>query len=129
MWVALGLSSGRSVILSPMKLPNGGDAIVDLVKLRDYCLNPSHIRGRHKARIFASALGLTQADADFVRERLLNAAKTEDAVESDSDDYGQRYIVDFTLVRGERQAHVRSAWIVLRGEHLPRLTSCYVLLN
>jgi len=112
-----------------MKLPNGGDAIVDLVKLRDYCLSPSHVRGRHKARIFASALGLTQADAEFFRERLLNAAKTEDAVESDSDYYGQRYIVDFTLVRGERQARVRSAWIVLRGERLPRLTSCYVLLN
>ena len=112
-----------------MKLPNGGEAIVDLVKLRDYCLNPSHIRGRHKARIFASALGLTQADAEFLRERLIHAAKTEDAVESDSDDYGQRYTIDFTLVRGERQARVRSAWIVLRDERLPRLTSCYVLLN
>ncbi len=102
-----------------MKLPNGGDAIIDLVKLRDYCLSPSHVRGRHKARIFSSVLGLTQADAEFLRERLLNAAKTEHAVESDSDDYGQRYTVDFTLVRGERQARGRSA----------RLTSCYVLLN
>jgi len=26
-----------------------------------------------------------------------------------SDDYGQRYTVDFTLIRGERQARVRSA--------------------
>ena len=112
-----------------MKLPNGGDAIVDIVKLRDYCLNPSHVRGRHKARIFASALGLTQADAEFVRESLLQAARTEDAIESDRDDYGQRYTVDFALVRGERQARVRSAWIVLRDECLPRLTSCYVLLN
>ena len=112
-----------------MKLPNGGDAIVDLVKLRDYCLSPSHVRGRHKARIFASALGLTQADAEFVREHLLSAAKTEDAVESGRDDYGQRYIVDFTLIRGERQARVRSAWIILRGDRLPQLTSCYVLLN
>ena len=33
--------------------------IVDLAKLRDYCLNEEHPRGRHKARVFRSRLGLT----------------------------------------------------------------------
>jgi hypothetical protein len=40
-----------------MKLPNAAQALVDLAKLRDYCLNPAHPRGRHKARVFATALG------------------------------------------------------------------------
>ncbi len=42
-----------------MKLPNGERAVVDIIKLQDYCLNPAHPRGQHKARVFAAALGLT----------------------------------------------------------------------
>jgi len=41
-----------------MKLPNGEHAIVDIVKLRDYALSQHHPRGRHKARVFLSALDL-----------------------------------------------------------------------
>ena len=33
-----------------MKLPNGDRAVVELAKLTDYCLDPGHPRGRHKAR-------------------------------------------------------------------------------
>jgi hypothetical protein len=29
-----------------MKLPNGDAAIVDIAKLRDYCLSPDHPRGK-----------------------------------------------------------------------------------
>ena len=36
-------------------LPKGERAIVDLRKLRDYCLNLDGARGRHKARVFATA--------------------------------------------------------------------------
>ena len=36
---------------SQMKPPNGERAIVDIAKLTDYCLNPEHARGKHKARI------------------------------------------------------------------------------
>jgi hypothetical protein len=40
-----------------MKLPNAGQAIVDIAKLRDYSLSPTHEEGKHKARVFAAALG------------------------------------------------------------------------
>jgi hypothetical protein len=46
-----------------MQLPNSDGAVVDIRKLRDYCLNPLHDEGKHKARLFASALGMTVADA------------------------------------------------------------------
>src|SRR5436853_7876618 len=39
-----------------MLLPNGKRAIVDIRKLRDYCLNPDNPRGSGKARVFARAL-------------------------------------------------------------------------
>lgn len=57
-----------------MKPPNAEDAIVDPETLRGYCLDPEHIRGRHKARVFASALGMTAEDAEELREILRSAA-------------------------------------------------------
>ena len=51
-----------------MKLPNADQAVVDIAKLRDYCLNPLHPVGKHKARVFRSALGFTIDDAERLRE-------------------------------------------------------------
>jgi hypothetical protein len=60
-----------------LKLPNGDHAVVDIVKLTDYCLSTVHPRGQHKARVFAASLGLTADQADLLREALLEAAHTE----------------------------------------------------
>lgn len=110
-----------------MKLPNGDRAVVDIAKLRDYCLNPEHPRGRHKARVFASALGIGKDQADELREALLQAAADGDAVATDKDEYGQRFVLDFTMRASDgRSAIVRSSWIILTDDDLPRLTSCYV---
>ena len=110
-----------------MKLPGGDGAIVDIAKLRNYCLDPQHPRGRHKARVFAATLGLAQTDAEFLRESLLRGVHEADALLGEFDEYGDRFTVDFEVNRGNRRAVVRSAWIVIRGETVPRLTSCFVL--
>ena len=110
-----------------MELPGAELAVVDIVKLRDYCLNPSHYKGRHKARVFAAALSLTQSHAEFPREELLRVAREGDAVEGNADGYGRRYILDLELALNGRHAVVRSAWIIRHGERFPRLTSCFVL--
>jgi hypothetical protein len=73
-----------------MNLPNGDKAAVDLEKLTGYCLNPEHPRGKHKARVFAAALGLTADDAEHLRTCLLQAAIQDEATPSDLDEYGQR---------------------------------------
>jgi hypothetical protein len=53
-----------------MRLPNGEQAFVDnIAKLRDYSLSPLHKEGRHKARVFASALGQDSADAQWLADR------------------------------------------------------------
>lgn len=109
-----------------MRLPNGERAIVDLRKLRDYCLNPDSPRGRHKARVFAAALGITAAEAPQLRARLLEAARTVDAQRGELDLYGQRYTIDFEMKTQVGKATVRSGWIVLHGKTVPRLTTCYV---
>lgn len=110
-----------------MRLPNAERAVVDIEKLRDYCLSETHPRGKHKARVFALVLDITAGDAFELQSAILNAARLGDAAAGESDEYGQRYIVDFSMKRRDKEAVVRSAWIIRRGEDVPRLTSCYVL--
>ena len=110
-----------------MKLPSADRAVVDIVKLRNYCLNAEHPRGRHKARVFAATLGLSAEDAEELRDVLLAAARSEEASTGQQDQYGQRYLLDFLMGTAVGRARIRSSWIVRRGEDFPRLTSCYVL--
>jgi|SRR5215213_4256726 len=109
-----------------MLLPNGKRAIVDIRKLRDYCLNPDNPRGGGKARVFAASLGLTAADASKLRRKLLEVACTEEAQLGELDMYGQRYTIDFEMETEVAKAIVRSGWIILRDETTPRLTTCFV---
>jgi len=110
-----------------VKLPNPERAVVDIHKLRNYCLNPEHRRGCHKARVFAASLGLTADDANYLREALLGAVRENDAVPAEHDEYGKRYVVDFMARGPVGEATVRSSWIIRQGEDFPRLTSCFVL--
>ncbi len=110
-----------------MKLPNGEHAIVPIEKLRDYCLNPSHRVGGHKAYVFESVLGLTAAHAEELQQHLMSIAQTDEAVFGMQNAYGQRYIIDFEMTTVMGIAVVRSTWIVLVGQDVPRLTSFYVL--
>ena len=102
-------------------------AILDVQKLVDYCLNPTHPRGRHKARVFRHALGIDRQDAAWLRESLLQGLTQTDAVELASDEFGSRWRVDIPIVRQERRVVVRSVWIVPIRESLPRFVSCWVL--
>jgi hypothetical protein len=107
-------------------LPNGRRAIVDIRKLRDYCLNPDSPRGGGKARVFQAALGLTAADAPKLRQKLLEIAHTGGVQLGELDMYGQRYTIDFEMETEVGKAVVRSGWIILRDETTPRLTTCFV---
>jgi len=110
-----------------MRLPYADRAEVSLRKLRDYCLNPLHDEGKHKARVFSSALGMTAADAEALRDLLLAAVRTQDAQIGFLDAYGQRYAVDLWVEWRGKSAIIRSGWIVEHGSDIPRLTSCYLL--
>lgn len=110
-----------------MKLPNGDVAILDLRKIRDYCLSKEHPRGKHKARLFAVVLGMHSADAEILGNALRHAAKTAEASLGIADEYGVRYIIDFELQHKGRTSNVRSGWIIRTGEDVPRFTTCYVL--
>jgi hypothetical protein len=108
-------------------IPRSERAFVDEAKLRDYCLNPKHPRGRHKVRVFASALDLSQSDAGWLKSTLLEAVQTINSVGGETDAYGSRYTVDFVCTKGKKTAKIRSAWILRTNEAFPEFLSCYVL--
>jgi hypothetical protein len=76
-------------------IPHAENAVVDLRKLRNYCLNLEHETGKHKAVLFKTILGMTAKDAEELREILLEIVKTNDAQPGRRDRYGQRYRIDF----------------------------------
>jgi len=110
-----------------MKLPNPERAIIERQKLLTYCLNAEHSEGQHKARVFKSALGIGLDEVEELRLALRQAIIFSEAIPTKRNQYGQKYVVDFTMTRLDKQAVVRSAWIVRNTEDFPRLVTCYVL--
>ena len=108
-----------------MKLPNGDRAVVDDAKLADYCLSPTHPRGRHKARLFAAALGFTQGTAADLKAALLHAAATADASPTRHNGYGHLYEITFDCTGPSRSATVLSVWVILDADPVPQLVTCY----
>ncbi|MBW4644262.1 MAG: hypothetical protein KME23_14970 [Goleter apudmare HA4340-LM2] len=110
-----------------MKLPNPECTIVEIDKIATYCLNPEHPEGKHKARVFKSALDLNLDDAEELQTILLQAVANYDAIPGKSNTYGQKYIIDFPITRANKQAMIQSVWILRNDENFPRLVTCYVI--
>jgi hypothetical protein len=87
-----------------MKLPNRDRAVVQIEKLRDYSLSPEHEEGKHKARVFAAALGIGQEDAEWLRDQLLAVAVNQDCELGKKTQHGQRYTIEFVVEHGEKSA-------------------------
>ena len=100
--------------------------MIAIEKLRDYCLNADHPRGKHKARVFRSALGLTSEDAEWLQEEIAKGILDAECVEVGMDQFGQYFVVDLAIDAQAGGAEVRTNWIIREAEDFPRLTSSYV---
>lgn len=110
-----------------MRLPNLEHAVIDIEKLRAYVLNPLHPEGRHKARVFLAALGVSADDATWLAEQIRNQLPAREATPGIVDVHGMRFQVNVALSREGRVAYVRTAWIIRTGEDSPRLVTCFVV--
>ncbi|HTV69219.1 MAG TPA: hypothetical protein VMF90_11845 [Rhizobiaceae bacterium] len=108
-------------------LPFWERAQLDLAKLREYCLSPDHPEGRHKARVFRSALGIGREDSSWLREQILQQVATTEAILVRTDHFGARYNVDLTLRRLQQEVVIRTSWIVAADSEIPRFVTCRVL--
>ena len=121
-------TAGKAILkLRPSPIPRR--IIVEIAKLRDYCLSPSHPYGRHKARVFRSRLGLAETDAEMLRQALLRAVRSnpENLVHRKTDLHGRQYVFDFQMSTATGTAMVRSIWIVPIGHYVLRFITCYVV--
>lgn len=108
-----------------MNLPNGDRAIVPLEKLLDYCLNPNHPSGKHKARVFASALGITAETVDELEQLISRAAVEGEVVQQSLTEYGQLFKVDWAIPNYDRVV-LRTLWEVTSEIPDPRLVSAFI---
>jgi len=109
-----------------MRLPNGENADLGS-KLEEYSLNFEHRQGKHKAFVFASALGITLSNAHVLRHALQSAAATsEAAIHKGHNGFGATFQLDFSLTTSSGTATVVSGWIIRDGENFPRLVTCFI---
>lgn len=109
-----------------MRLPGGERAIIAPAKLGDYLLSPAHWHGEHKARVFASALGLRSSNAAVLEAALLRAAVEQEAVLQQRTAYGSIYVVRFEMHHADRSAMIRSVWIIPDGQSRPEFVTAIV---
>ena len=82
--------------------PNWNQAILDIRKIEDYCLNPAHPRGRHKARVFRDALDLQRGDAAWLQDILLESVRSSEATEVSATMWGTQRRLDVTIRRHDK---------------------------
>lgn len=108
-----------------MKLPNGAQAEISMQKLIGYCLNLEHPSGKHKARVFESALGITANNADSLRELIQAAAIEGEVVQQDTTAFGQQFKVDWIVPDTDR-VELRTIWEITANHPNSRLISAFI---
>ena len=120
----IGVPGGK--IISPA-LPNVEQAIINPLKLTEYALNLNHPVGGNKARVFESALGYNQSNANDLMEQIYEKLPGSKATLGKLDKYGQRYTVDIPITGPNgNTVIVRTGWIIKTGSDVPELTTIFV---
>lgn len=108
-------------------LLNAEHAVVDYKKLSTYSLDPNHLSGGHKARVFQSALGYNPTNADVLGARVQEGVLTATAKILDANQHGQRMAVDMPILGANGETViVRSGWIYEPDAVVPRMTTIFV---
>lgn len=107
------------------ELPNAEDAIIPMEKLIDYCLNADHPRGKDKARVFATVLGLTRNDANRLAALIQQAARQGEVTKEERSPFGHYYRLDWPVF-GKESTILRTIWEIRLGETSPRLVTAFI---
>lgn len=106
-------------------LPNYEKAFIDPAKIRDYILSQSHPIGRFKAALFLK-MGYAQENWKQLADDIANHHLPMEAEPLEKTRYGQKYaITGLIRVPNGKIVLLRSIWIILNGEDLPRFITIY----
>ena len=109
-----------------VRLPRAREARIPTDKLVRYALDLTHERGRHKARVFGSTLGISSADWRYLHDQILEALPEAEVRGTRITPFGVSYEVVVMIDGLNGATHpVVTTWIVDRGGP-PRLTSTWV---
>ena len=108
-----------------MKLPNGDRAQISMQKLAGYCLNPTHERGKDKARRFKAILGITVETADRLYALVQQAAIEGEVIQQVTTPFGQQFKVDWSIP-DTAEVQLRTLWEIAPNSVEPRLISAFI---
>ncbi len=108
-----------------MRLPYSESAIIPEDKIIRYLLDLEHPVGRSKALFFIRQ-GFTLVEWWELALALKNHARNAEVKDFQNTEFGQRFVVDGLIsTPSGRTPNIRSIWIILNGEEIPRLVSAY----
>ncbi|GAC1446135.1 MAG: hypothetical protein NVSMB56_02080 [Pyrinomonadaceae bacterium] len=108
-------------------LPNYQNAEIPRKKLEGYTLDPMHKVGRHKARVFRSALGFEKADWEELAKRIHVALPYHEAIATEEGEYGRKFQVILPIEGlNERIVEVLTVWIIRHETDFPSLVMMLV---
>ena len=108
-----------------MKLPNGDHPEISMQKILGYCLNFNHDKGKDKARVFQSKLGITSQNADRLVELIQVAAVESEVIQESNTKFGKEYKVDWETPN-TGCVELRTIWEVSIESGYPRLISAFL---
>lgn len=95
-------------------------------KLLGYCLNTNHERGKHKANVFYLTFGITEKEANLLKNAILSSLTKFEVTQIRENNFGKIYTIPLELTIFDKKAEVLTAWIIEQNSKKPRLITCYV---
>ena len=101
---------------------------IDTDKLTAYALNVDHPHGKHKAYVFASALGYSRDNYQGLVNQICGTVLFLDATLVKNNAYGQHLRVDIEITGPlSKTAIVRTGWLIEPDSDTAVLTTLFVL--
>jgi hypothetical protein len=121
-------SAAHAAHLTPIgTLVNADKAVIDVErKIDGYALNPEHVVGGHKARVFKSALGYDRQNSQGLVHQIREGVQSQPATPGKVTPFGTQFGVDIPVTGPSGSATVRTGWNYDAGSDIPRLTTAVV---
>ena len=78
--------------------------------------------------MFLSKLGITREDAEILKSIIIDEMKHAEIEWTRKDQYGERFKADILIRIDNREARVRTIWIIEEQSKVPELVTCYELI-
>jgi len=112
----------------PNALPNFHEAEIPRQKLVNYLLDPLHKEGRHKARVFRSALAFDQSSWKELAQAIVAELPYYPATLSSEGMWGRRYQVTLPITgKNGRTVDVLTVWNIRPETDFPAFVTALVV--